>query len=141
MGCLCGRRNFWHMSHISTHPQGPLALCFFLTLSLQTLAGAEQKRKRNIRTQGLPGSLNDLQCCSQAPISLVSTRRGTVRIQNTAPLPKTRNAPLSAPCQLPVSYVKVLLAVNHAAGCQRSQTTLLHYEKKQEGRRHNMASV
>lgn len=37
---------------------------------------------------------------------LVSTRRGTVRIQNTDPRPKTSSAPLSAPRQPPVCYVR-----------------------------------
>lgn len=69
----------------------------------------ERKKKKHRREQG---GWTKQKCCSQTPISLVSTRRGTVRIQNTHPRPKPRNAPLSTPRQLPVLLCKV------PAGCQ-----------------------
>lgn len=98
-----------------------LALSLSLSLFLPPPPSPWQKRKKKKQRHAWPaGGWTDSKGCSQTPISLVSTHRGTVRIQNTHPRPKPRNAPLSAPCQLPVCYVKVPLAVNHAAGFRGS---------------------
>lgn len=89
-----------HESHFNTS-SGPNAHLASSSLFLpRPFPVQRRKRKRNIGAQGLPGSLNDLQRFSQTPTSLVSTRRGTVRIQNTANLAKNKKhttvRPLSA---------------------------------------------
>lgn len=116
-----GKRNFWLMIHISTHPllSLNLSLSLFrlsLPVSLHPPSPLQKRKEKKQRHAWLAGGSADQKRCSQTPISLVSTRRGTVRIQNKDPRPKPSNAPLSAPCQLPVCYVKVPQAVNHATG-------------------------
>lgn len=124
-----GRSGWWEESGIfgtwvtfqHIHSLHALSLVvFFLLVSFHPPPRGRKERKRNNCMHGLPRGWTDQKHCSQTPISLVSTRRGTVRIQNTDSRPKPRNAPLSAPCQLPVCYAKVPLVVNHAAACRGS---------------------
>lgn len=110
---------------------GP-ALCTPNGKEKETAARAEREPSSSYSSSYSPSSAQ----LPAASCSLVSTRRGTMRIHNSRTQPKPRNAPLSAPpSEPPVCYVKV------PAGCQSRLQHPGALRKETRGQRGKTAGV